>query len=115
MVESMEVGESARATGRAGEAGVGVRKLNRVTRLVMPGLEMRGFRRTNGQQNAQHLDVAHALSKRRVKTVAALLDESKMEASSGGDGLRVNRNGAGWSGVRDEVRDAPGNCRDLPN
>src|SRR5258708_10341602 len=111
--ESIEVGESDRGTGRAGETGVGVRQLNRVTRLVMPGLEMRGFRRTNGQQNAQHFDVAHALSKRRIKTVAALLDESKVEAGRVGDGLRVDGNTAWLVRIRYQVLVAPGNGRVL--
>jgi len=76
------VGESARGTGRAGKPGIGVLSMNRVSALCAKS----GTRGFQGQwtADAQHLAVAHALSKRMGKRRDALLDESKMEASSVG-------------------------------
>src|SRR5258706_16472694 len=57
-----------------GECEIAVGDVRRVSRFVMPDLEMHGFARADGKKNPQNFQISYFLSQRRVKASATLLD-----------------------------------------
>jgi hypothetical protein len=75
-----------------------IRSINRVARLVVPGLEVGGLGRADTEQDSQDLRMGYSLSQGRVEAAAAYLDKGEMECRRIGNGLGLG--GARSASVR---------------